>query len=174
MVNDHRSRAALTLGESFAPVRPEIYGENILVMMPHLLLTITSPLALRTWLRAWTIAERYAQRVWATGTPGAPLRQDTESNQLSVSLRLSGRVGAPAIRATSPIGDLDRRGHLALTIDPLRIDIRHGSAWQPTWDTMRAAYRAGESIWDLPDLDAITPRWDRWWREQVASQRHNL
>ncbi|MFC9085337.1 hypothetical protein [Nocardiopsis dassonvillei] len=173
MVNDHRTRAQVTFGRAFTPATPEVYGETILAMVPTLLVTITTPVALRTWLRAWTIASQYANRVWTAPTLG--VQEDAhDANRLSLALRLDTAVAVPTVRATTPAGDLHGRGRVSLTVDPLHIEIIHGAAWHGLWTTWREVYTAGEQLWELPPFDTERAISLRWWRHQRARQRHGL
>lgn len=178
MVTRAHTRATVTWGESFKPPAPEVWGDTILVMVPHLILTVTGPDALLAWMRAWSVAARYAEQVWPEGPTGRevpPPPADT-ANRLTLALRLTAEVGGPEIGARTAGSDPDGRGHLTMTLDPIRCVILHGTAWGSAWATWTAAYAAGRRLWKekLPPLDEVTASAIRWHRHQTHSKRLGL
>lgn len=175
LVTRAHTRATVTWGEGFTAPPPEIWGDSIFVMLPYLTLTVTGADALLAWMRAWSVALRYADRVWPGGPTGSEVPGPAEdANRLTVALRITSEIGAPEIGARTAASDPTERGNLAVTLDPLRVTFLHGAAWESAWATWTATYEAGVRLWKLPALDEAMGSAMRWHRHQVSSKRLGL
>lgn len=171
---DTRTTATVTLAEGFEPVTPEVWGNTLVVMVPHLVLTITAADALTSWLRAWSVGRVYAARLWGGADSASTVAPADAPNRVTAALRLASPVDAPRVRAVSAAA-ADGRAHLVLTVDRVRFVLAHGAAWNVAWTTWAAAYETGARLWTLPALESLGGASAmRWMRAQQTSARLGL